>query len=201
MSSFDSERRRKTIQLITDIVCRYQESDGSIKVVHPMQKIILTHEDRFAKELLHLTPSANTLKIEEYLDAGNKRSRIVHSDFSKDFPDDEIIDKIEKLKQILDGRQFTVAFEADCRIVLENIFKRKYYFDLKELITTRKSVRSFITKLKELSINDFNIDEKFNKYIRLCDDLCIELHDNGSSNINGNRESILKDFFDCLKNI
>ncbi|KKP68450.1 MAG: hypothetical protein UR68_C0016G0010 [Candidatus Roizmanbacteria bacterium GW2011_GWA2_35_19] len=199
MSSFDSERRRKTIQLITDVSCKYKDSNGLEKIVCPIQKIILTHDDRFAKELLRLMTSASTLKIEEYVDAGNKRSRIVHSDFLKDFPDDEIIDKIEKLKQILDKRQFTVSFETDCRVVLENIFKRKYYFDLKDLIVDRKSIRSFVTKLKELSINDFNTDPKFNKFIRLCDDLNIELHDNGSSTTNGNKESILKDFFEDIK--
>jgi wobble nucleotide-excising tRNase len=201
MSSFDSERRRKSIQLITDIAYRYKEVDGTKKVDCPKQKIILTHEDRFAKELSRLMPNACTLKIEEYVDSGNKRSKVVHADFSKDFPDDEIIDKIEKIKQILDQRQFTAAFDTDCRIILENIFKRKYYFDLKELIVARKSIRSFVTKLKELATNGFDSDEKFNRFIRLCDDLCIELHDNGSSSTNGNKESILKDFFECLKNI
>lgn len=201
MSSFDSERRRKTIQLITDISCKHKDANGPEKTVYPTQKIILTHDDRFAKELFHLMNSACTLKIEEYMDAQNKRSRIVHSDFLKDFPDDEIIDKIEKLKQILDNRQFTTSFESDCRVVLENIFKRKYYFDLKELIVDRKSIRSFVTKLKELSINGFDADQKFNKFIRLCDDLNIELHDNGVSTTNGNRESILKDFFEVIKEI
>ena len=187
--------------MITDIAFSYKDANGTEKVDCPKQKIILTHEDRFAKELSHLMPNACTLKIEEYMDSGNKQSTIVHSDFSKDFPDDEIIDKLEKLKQVLDSRRFTIAFETDCRIVLENIFKKKYYFDLKELIALRKSIRSFVTKLKELNINDFNTDPKFNKFIRLCDDLNIELHDNGASTSNGNRESILKDFFDCVKNI
>lgn len=201
MSSFDSERRRKTIQLMADIACKYKDVTGTTKVVMPMQKIILTHEDRFATELLRIIPTAHTLKIESYMDGGNKRSRIIHSDFSKDFPDDEIIDKIEKLKQLLDSGQFTTPFETDCRVVLENIFKRKYYFDLKDLISTKKSVRSFVTKLKELAVNDFETDDKFNKYIRLCDDLNIELHDNGASNTHGDKESILKDFFECVKNI
>ena len=199
MSSFDSERRRKSIQLITDIANVYKDVDGTEKTSRPKQKIILTHEDRFARELLHLMPDACTLKIEEYVDSGNKRSKIVHSNFSKDFPDDDIIDKLEKLKQTLDSRQFSIAFETDCRIVLENVFKKKYYFDLKDLIQARKSVRSFVDKLKELSVNDFNTDPKFNKFTRLCDDLNIELHDNGATSTNGNRESILKDFFDVIK--
>lgn len=47
MSSFDSERRRKTVHLITDIVCKYKEADGTERSIFPKQKIILTHEDRF----------------------------------------------------------------------------------------------------------------------------------------------------------
>lgn len=201
MASFDSERRRTTSQLITDIECKYKDTDGTEKTIKPCQKIILTHEERFAKDLIRLMPAAAMLKIEEYMDGGNKRSKIVRADFLKDFPDDETIDKLEKLKKILDSRQFSVSFETDCRIVLENIFKRKYLFDLKDEITNKKSVRTFVDKLKELKISGFEVDEKYNKFIRLCDDLNIESHDSNAQNTNGNKGSILKDFFECLKQI
>lgn len=198
MSSFDSERRRKTVHLITDVACKYKDTDGTEKSIAPRQKIILTHEDRFAKELARLIPSARTLKIEEYVDGGQKRSKIVHADFAQDFPDD-ISNRIEKIKEILDTRAFTTDFETDCRVVFEHIFKRKYYLELKTEISQRKSVRTFTTKLTQDSIGGFNDTAKSQKFIRLCDDLNIELHDGTAANSNGDKESILKEFFECLK--
>lgn len=199
MSSFDSERRRKTVHLITDVACKYKETDGTEKSIVPRQKIILTHEDRFAKELARLIPNARTLKIEEYVDDGQKRSKIVHADFAQDFPDDDISNRIEKIKGILDTRAFTTDFETDCRVVLEHIFKRKYYLELKTEISQRKSVRTFTTKLTQDSIGGFNDTAKSQKFIRLCDDLNIELHDGTAANSNGDKESILREFFECLK--
>ena len=199
MSSFDSERRRKTVQIITDIACKYKEANGTEKSILPKQKIILTHEDRFAKELARLMPSACTLKIQEYVDGGQKRSKIAYADFAQDFPDDDISHRIEKIKGILDTRTFTTAFEADCREVLEHIFKRKYYLELKTEISQRKSVRTFTTKLTQDNVGGFNDTTKSQKFIRLCDDLNIELHDGTATNSNGDKESILKEFFECLK--
>lgn len=201
ISSFDSERQRKTIHLISDIAYKYKYVSGTEKVLTPKQKIILTHEDHFAKELKRLMPSAYTLKIEEYVDAGQKRSRLAHADFDNDFPDDEISQRIDKIKGILDTRSFVTPFTEDCRIVLENIFKRKYYLELKNNILQKKSVRTFTTTLIQNKTNGFENTSKSNKFIRLCDDLNIELHDNSSANSNGNKESILNDFFECLKMI
>lgn len=199
MSSFDSERRRRTVQLITDIAYKYNEADGTEKNILPKQKIILTHEDRFAKELARLMPDARTLKIEEYIDGGQKRSKIVHADFAQDFPDDDISNRIEKIKRILDTRTFAEDFETDCRVVLEHIFKRKYYLELKTEITLKKSVRTFITRLSIAKVGGFDARTKLQKFTRLCDDLNIELHDGAASNSNGDKESILKDFFECLR--
>lgn len=198
MSSFDGERRRKTVHLITDIACKYKKTDGTERNILPKQKIILTHEDRFAKELVRLIPNACTLKIEEYVDGGQKRSKISHADFYQDFPDDNISHLIEKVKEILDTRAFTTEFEVACREVLEHIFKRKYHLELK-VLPSRASIRSYVDKLKEEKVSDFDNDGKYNKFIRLCDDLNIELHDGTTKNSNGDKESMLKDFFDCLK--
>lgn len=199
MSSFDSERRRKTVHLITDVACKYKEADGTEKSILPRQKIILTHEDRFAKELARLMPYARTLKIEEYIDRGQKRSRVVHANFAQDFPDDDISRRIEKIKGILDTRTFTMAFEVDCREVLEHIFKRKYYLELKAEISQRKSVRTFTTKLKEDGVGGFDDATKSQKFSRLCDDLNIELHDGAPTKSSGDKESLLKEFFECLR--
>lgn len=198
MSSFDSERRRKTVHLITDIICKYKEADGTKKNLSPKQKIILTHEDRFAKELERLMPGACTLKIKEHVDGGQKRSNIVHAHFFQDFPDDDISYRVEKIKGILDSRSFTRAFEVDCREVLEHIFKCKYYLELKTEITQRKSIRTFTTKLAQDRVGGFGDVSKAQKFMRLCDDLNIELHGGSTANSSGDKESILKDFFECL---
>ena len=187
MSSFDIERRRKTLHLIADIACK--------------QKIILTHEDRFAKELEHQMPCASTLKIKEYVDAERKRSKIAHADFAQDFPDDNIVNLVEKLKGMLDTRTFTENFQRDCRVVLEHIFKRKYYLQLETAISQRKSVRTFTEKLMKYGIGGFNDPTKFKKFDRLCDDLNIEQHDGSAAPSTGDQESILKDFFECLESI
>ena len=201
MSSFDSERRRKTVHHITDIACKYKATNGSETIVSPRQKIILTHEEHFAKELRRLIPGACTLKIEEYMDGANKRSRISHADFAQDFPDDDISQRLEHIKNILDTRGFTTPFEEDCRIVLEHIFKRKYYFELRDEIAQKRSVRTFTTALTQANVGGFDNAIKSQKFIRLCDDLNIELHDGVASNSNGDKESILNDFFDCLRSI
>ena len=199
MSSFDGERRRKTVHCITDIACKYKEVGGVEKTLLPRQKIVLTHEDRFAKELKRLMPNACMLKIEEYMDGTHKRSRISHADFIQDFPDDDISHRIDSVKKILDTRTFSDPFEEDCRVVLEHIFKRKYYLELKTEIAQKKSVRTFTTTLTQGKIGGFDDTAKSQKFIRLCDDLNIELHDGASSNSNGDKESIIKEFFECLK--
>ena len=199
ISSFDDERRRKTVQLITDVVCKYKEPNGSEKALSPKQKIILTHEDRFAKELSRLMPNACTLKIEDYMDGGKKRSRIAHVDFSKEFPEGGVSHRIEKIKEVIDTRSFNTPFEKDARIVLEHIFESKYYLTLKDEISLRKGVRTFVSKLNKEKVAGFDDNNKFQKFMRLCDDLNIELHDGSLPTSCGDKESIIKDFFECLK--
>lgn len=70
---------------------------------------------------------------------------------------------------------------------------------MKNEIAQRKSVRTFTTKLTQNSIGGFNDNTKSQKFIRLCDDLNIELHDETATSLNGDKESILKDFFECLR--
>jgi wobble nucleotide-excising tRNase len=201
MTSFDYERRRKTIHHITDISSQVPAADGSMTIIYPRQKIVLTHEHGFARELNRLVGDAVTLKISDLIDDGIKRSKIVHADFTKDFPEDDISDRIENIAEVFAKRKFDVNFELDCRVVLEHIFKRKYHLELKDNIANRKSVRTFTTTLSEAKINGFDDVTKRNLFIRLCDDLNIEMHDGSVSSSNGDKESIIKDFFVCLKTI
>jgi len=201
MSSLDNERRRKTIHLLADLMYAHKETNGTVTTLYPVQKIIMTHEDHFAKELKRIMSEACTLKIKGYTEGSDKRSKIVHADFDEDFPDDDISQRIENLKRILDTESFLESFHDDCRIVLEHIFKRKYFLNLKTQIAERKSVRTFTTTLSSDKVGGFEEETKFNRFIRLCDDLNIELHDNDSSSSDGDKKSILEDFFICLSSI
>lgn len=198
ISSFDSERLRKTVQIIADISCEFTKPNGETRELLPKQKIILTHDDRFAKKTLRLLPNSSTFKIVEIKNNGQKQSCIVHSDFSKDFPDDPIFNKIDRVKNILNSRNFSQQFEKDCREILEALFEKKYYLHLKPEISAKKSVRTFVIKLNEQKVGSYDESKKFKTFSRLCDDLNIELHGGGGQRSSGDKESIIKDFFICL---
>jgi wobble nucleotide-excising tRNase len=192
-SSFDEERKRDTIQLLADI--KY-ESLGVEK--KPLQKILLTHEKTFYRDVYLKSfkdSSTQTLKInfDKVID-GINTSRIDYCNVDEEFPNDKIIAKIKRVKEIHDNKAFSEKYNGDCRVILENIFKKKYYFLLEEAIKSRKSVRTFTT-----SLEDKYPTEDYNKLLRLCDDLNIELHDNDSDPSNGDHGSILRDFFECIE--
>lgn len=190
-SSFDEERKRDTIQLLADI----QFNDG-VTIKTPLQKIILTHEKTFYRDIyLKSFNQPQTLKIEfDKVVNGINTSTIKYCDIDEEFPDDYIIAKIKRLKVIHSNRSFHEKYDADCRIVLENIFKRKYYFLLEEEIKKRKSVRTFTTTLQGRYP-----ESDYNKLLRLCNDLNIELHDNDGDPSEGDHASILRDFFECIE--
>lgn len=192
-SSFDEERKRDTIQLLADV--KYQKEGIEKK---PLQKIILTHEKTFYRDvyLKSFSDSATqTIKIEfDKVVDGINTSKISYCNIDEEFPDDKIIAKIKRVKEIHDNQSYSEKYDGDCRVILENIFKRKYYFLLEDAIKSRKSVRTFTT-----SLEDKYPTEDYNKLLRLCDDLNIELHDNDSDPSNGDHGSILRDFFECIE--
>ncbi len=196
MSSFDIERRWKTIHLITDIECTFKDENGTVKSLYPKQKIILTHEVKFVKDLKKSLSDARTLKIGK-CSRSSHSSTLEYCDLQKEFPDDEIIAKLESLKSILDSGSFDNDFFADCRIVLENIFKRKYYFTLKSAIDQNRSVGAFITELSNAGINDYG--KTHNNKIKRVLDINTQLHDNTTTFSDGDKKDILKEFFDCLE--
>jgi len=195
-SSFDEERKRKTIHLLADIRCKYRDQNGVEQTKLPLQRIILTHERNFFREIyLKEFPSAQTLKIEFDRDvSGVKSSKISYCDVSEDFPEDEIIAKIKRVKEIETSKSFGEKYSDDCRIILENVFKRKYLFELQTAINSRGSVRTFTQTLQSKYDG-----ATFQKLLRLCTDLNIELHDSPANTSKGDHESILRDFFDCLE--
>ncbi|MCK0159043.1 AAA family ATPase [Allomuricauda sp. F6463D] len=192
-SSFDEERKRDTIQLLADV--KY-ENEGVEK--KPLQKIILTHEKTFYRDVYLKSfsdCSTQTLKIDfDKVIDGINTSKITYCYIEEEFPDDKIIAKIKRVKEIHDNQSYGEKYNSDCRVILENIFKRKYYFLLEDAIKSRKSVRTFTTTLEKKYPK-----EDYKRLLRLCDDLNIELHDNGSEPSNGDHASILRDFFDCIE--
>lgn len=192
-SSFDEERKRDTIQLLADV--KYEKLGIEKK---PLQKIILTHEKTFYRDVYLKSfsdSSTQTLKIDfDKIIDGINTSRINYCNIEEEFPDDKIIAKIKRVKEIHDNQSYNEKYHVDCRVILENIFKRKYYFLLEDAIKSNKSVRTFTTSLED----KYQTDD-YKKLLRLCNDLNIELHENGSDSSNGDHSSVLRDFFECIE--
>ena len=53
--------------------------------------------------------------------------------------------------------------------------------------------------MTKIGIGGFDDPTKSKQFVRLCDDLNIDLHDGAARISTGDRESILKEFFECLK--
>lgn len=185
ISSFDKERKRKTKHLLLDVNC-----DGK----KPEQIIVLTHQEDFLKEITReldtFGENYTALKI-------NSGQICLVSNINKEFPDDEVLNKLERLKELNAEDSIEENFFGDCRIVFENILKRKYFEKLSPVIAEnpRASVRTFVDTIYE------NGDFK-TKFIRLCNDMQFPLHDNSIPEpTDGDKKSILKDFFEVLREI
>ena len=186
ISSFDRERKRKTSHLLLDIECNGKK---------PEQVFILTHQEDFLKDLARDLDSFGerytTLRVEP-------GSLELVADVKKEFPDDEILSRLDKLKKLIGQESINNDFSKDCRIVLENIMKRKYYSKLSEIIKSnpRASIRRFVD---EIYPND---EQTYKDFVRLCNDLQVPLHDNSiPAPSAGDKKSILQDFFKILEKI
>lgn len=185
ISSFDKERKRKTKHLLLDVNCEGKK---------PEQIIVLTHQEDFLKEISReldsFGESYTTLKI-------NSGDIELVPDINKEFPDDEIISKLEYLKELNSLESIEKDFFGDCRIILENVLKRKYFEKLSPVIAEnpRASIRTYGETVYENG-------EFKTKFMRLCNDMQIPLHDNSiPAPSDGDKKSILTDFFDILGNI
>ena len=202
-SSFDSDRRLKTVQLLANP--HLITEDGEIVAKSINQLIVLTHEAEFFKWLYKKLDSPRTLKIvPDGFNNGVKKSTISDCDIEKEFLEDDITRYLNDVQSIYIANETITNYEelfVKCRKILENIFTKKYLFELKDEINKRKSIRSFVEKLKELEINSFNEPVKQNQFIDLCDNLNIELHDSGLTNEGGNARAILADFLKLIKQV
>ena len=202
-SSFDSDRRLKTVQLLANPHLITPDAEIIEKTVD--QLIILTHESEFFKWIFQKLDNPKPLRIiPDGVNNGVKKSTVVDCDVYKEFIEDRNKKDLKEIHDIFQSHRAIVNYEelcVKCRKVLESIFTRKYLFELEDEINTRKSIRSFVMKLKNIAINDFDKTPKYNEFIFLCDNLNIELHDNGLTNEGQNANDVLRDFLKLIKQI
>ena len=202
-SSFDSDRRVRTVQLLANP--HLITSDGEIIEKAVNQLIILTHESEFFKWIYLKLDNPKPLRIvPDGLSNGVKKSTIVDCNVYSEFIEDENLKDLKEIEDIHSSNKPITNYEglcAKCRKILESIFIRKYLFDLEDEINTRKSVRTFVDKLKNISQNDFEKVPKYKEFISLCDNLNIELHSNTLKNEGQNALNVLGDFLRLIKQI
>jgi wobble nucleotide-excising tRNase len=203
-SSFDSDRRTKTIELLANPNLITPDGESIVKKMN--QLIILTHEKEFFAWLFQKLDGAKALRIVgDGLDSnGIKTSRIIDCDVYTEFIEHENKKDLKEIQKVYLSNKPIENYEAHCvkcRKILESIFTRKYLFELQTIIDSRGSIRLFTEKLKELSINGFDKTPKYNDFIALCDNLNIELHDSTMTNEGGNAQIVLSDFLNLIKQI
>ena len=203
-SSFDSDRRTKTIELLANLYLI--TPDGELIEKKMNQLIILTHEKEFFAWLFQKLNNPKALRIiGNGLDTnGIKTSTIVDCDVFTEFIEHENKKDLKEIHQVYQSNKPIENYEAlcvKCRKILESIFTRKYLFELQSIIDRRGSIRSFTKILNELKINDFDKTPKYNDFLSLCDNLNIELHDNSMTNEGGNALIVLGDFLKLIKQI
>jgi len=203
-SSFDSDRRTKTIELIANPYLITPEGELIEKRMN--QLIILTHEKDFFAWLYRKLDSPKALRIvANGLDSGGiKKSTIVDCNVDSEFIEHENKRDLKEIQEIYQSNKTINDFDGlcvKCRKVMESIFTRKYLFELQDEINQNKSIRKFTDKLKELAINGFDNDPKYKSFIFLCDNLNIELHDNSMKNDGGNAHNVLGDFLKLIKQV
>ena len=202
-SSFDSDRRMKTVQLLSNPYLITPEGELVEKAVN--QLIILTHESEFFKWIFQKLNNPKPLRIvADGLNNGVKKSTFRDCDVYKDFIEDKVKKDLKEVKTIYQSNTPITNYEdlcVKCRKILESIFTRKYLFELESEIALRKSIRSYVDKLKDLYINEFTNEPTYRQFIDLCDNLNIELHDNAFTNEGQNAHDVLGDFLKLIKQI
>ncbi len=199
VSSFDEERKRKTIQMLANI--------ENIDEKKPLQTIVLTHEKSFLSQLVREESffSAIVYKLEpDGVINGQKKCTMKHCNVNEEFLKKETYKYLEEIKGVIDNNlPISDGPYLKCRKVMEAVLKAKYYLELKEDIGQNKGLRQFIETLNELSIYS---DGKKSKFTRLFNDLHVPHHDqNIPEGINdssqGDLRSILQDTLKALKEI
>ena len=199
VSSFDAERKRKTVQMLADA-----ESASSKK---PLQMIILTHERNFFSRLVVEQKFAGAITYILEPDGiinGQKKCTMRHCDINEEFLKKETYKYLEEIKSAAGGNSvISDATLLKCRKVMEAVFKAKYYLDLKGDIGQNKGLRKFVETLTGLHI--YSCDKK-SEFTRLFKDLNVPQHDRNipegiSDNSQGDLRSILHATLGLLRKI
>lgn len=202
-SSFDSDRRGKTVQLLANPYLITPDGEYIEKQVN--QLIILTHESEFFKWLFMKLDNPKPLRLCPDGDTnGVKKGTLIDCNVYSEFIEDENLKDLKEVENIYSSNKPIANYEglcAKCRRVLESVLIRKYLFDLEDEIKKRKSVRTFVDKLKTISQNGFDNVPKYKSFIDLCDNLNIELHNNTLRNEGQNAQAVLGDFLKLIKEV
>jgi len=198
-SSFDEERKRKTIQMLANI--------ANVDEKKPLQRIVLTHEKSFLSRLVReeLFSSAIVYKLEpDGAINGQKKCTMKHCNVNEEFLKKETYKYLEEIKRAIDDNlPISDTPYLKCRKIMEAVFKAKYYLELKNDIGQNKSVRQFVDTLSCLDIYSA---EKKDRFTNLFNDLHVPHHDQNipegiSGNSQGDLKSILQDTLRLLKEI
>jgi wobble nucleotide-excising tRNase len=202
-SSFDSDRRVKTVQLLSNPHLITPDGEYIEKQVN--QLIILTHESEFFKWLYVKLENPKPLRLRPDGDNnGVKKSTLVDCNAYAEFIEDENLKDLKEIEEVCSSNKPIMNYEGlcvKCRRILESIFKRKYLFDLEDEINSRRSIRSFVEKLRTIPQNDFDQVPKYKAFIDLCDNLNIELHNNTLKNEGQNARAVLNDFLKLIMSV
>jgi len=199
VSSFDAERKRKTVQMLADT----ENASGK----KPLQMIILTHQRNFLSRLVGEEKFANaiTYKLEpDGMINGQKKCTMRRCDINEEFLKKETYKYLEEIKRAADGN-LVISDDTllKCRKVMEAVFKAKYYLDLKGDIGQNKGLRQFVETLTGLGIYSY---DKKSEFTGLFNDLNVPQHDRNipegiSDNSQGDLRSILHDTLRLLREI
>ncbi len=199
VSSFDEERKRKTIQMLVNIANTDRKK--------PLQTIVLTHEKSFLSRLMmeELFSNAIVYKLEpDGIINGQKKCTMKYCNVNEEFLKKETYKYLEEIKRAIDNNLPISDYPyLKCRKIMEAVFKAKYYLELKNDIGQNKSVRQFVDSLNCLGIYS---EEKKNRFISLFNDLHVPHHDQDipegiSNNSQGDLKSILQDTLKLLREI
>jgi wobble nucleotide-excising tRNase len=134
MSSFDENRKIRTINLLKDVRTKVR------------QTILLTHENGFLRMLTGRIGSHRTFKLE--FDKSNATSTIELLDVNEEYLDQHF-ENLKSLDSLKDAKDSDVTPDKlRCmRDMIEHIQTRKYYLIIKDEINSNGSVSAFTNRL------------------------------------------------------
>jgi wobble nucleotide-excising tRNase len=138
-SSFDENRKEKTVTLLKDIENRNAKK--------PLQKIILTHEIGFLCLCYEKLKTENDIKVLKITYSQKEGSKLSISNIEDEFIKEDYFKKIEYIKSSADNSKNIDNALKEVRPCIEHLLKRKYYFCLDQETLNTKSITSYLEKI------------------------------------------------------